>query len=278
MISGRSDYDFGSLHVYGRSQQARRQLQAFLRTVIHERQHQGKLYDYQDVLGLMLMAEDEDGHQLSESQVIDQALLLLFAGHETTATSLSWLLYELGVHLQWQERLRDELNQVAGNEPIALHHLKQLTQMSYVLKEIERLYPPVYGIPRVLLKDVEFSGYQIPSGWHVMVSPMLTHRISEIYAQPDEFIPERFAPPREEHKKHPFALIGFGGGPHKCLGYEFAQIEMKLVLSTLLRHFNWSASPERSIIAPVRQPSKVGNILEAQIVKVGKKDCVAKIC
>lgn len=250
--------------VYGRSQQARRRLQAFLKTVIQERQ-QDKLNEFNDVLGLLIFAEDEDGNQLSESEVIDQALLLLFAGHETTAMLLSWLLYELGVHPYWQECLRDELNQIVGNEPLALNHLKQLTQMSYVLKEVERLYPPIYGIPRGLVKEMVYAGYRIPPGWKVIVSPFLTHRMSEIYNQPNKFDPERFAPPREEHKKHPFALVGFGGGPHKCLGYEFAQMEMKVILATLLRNFTWSASPERRVVTPILPASKVDRMLKVHV-------------
>ena len=277
--------------VYGRSQQARRQLQAFLRKTIAERQQQGNLQESQDVLGLLLAAVDEDGNRLSEAEVIDQALLLLFAGHETTATLVSWLLFELGAHPEWRDRLRSEHAEVVGDQPLNLSHLKQLTQMTYVLKEAERLYPPVYGILRGVVKDIEYAGYHIPAGWYVDISPMLTHRLPELYTDPDRFDPERFAPPREEDKKHPFALVGFGSGPHSCLGFEFAQMEMKIVLSTLLRHYDWTVIPERDAIAkrwlrrdrsvercvsgaalkelaqiaPIRQPSKIQDSLRAQV-------------
>lgn len=254
------------LTVYGRSQVARRKLQAFLRTKIAERQ--SDLHQSQDVLDLLLRAVDEDGNRLTQSQVIDQTLLLLFAGHETTATLLSWLLFELGSHPEWRDRLRQEQAQVVGDKPLSLSHLKQLTQMTNVLKEAERLYPPVYGIPRGVVKDIEYAGYHIPAGWYVDISPMLTHRLPELYANPDHFDPDRFAPPREEDKKHPFALIGFGSGPHSCLGFEFAQMEMKIVLSTLLRHYDWTVTPEPSTIVPVRQPSKVQDSLRAQITSL----------
>lgn len=253
------------LTVYGRSQIARRKLQAFLRKIIAERQQQGNLQESRDVLGLLLGAVDEQGNRLSEAEVIDQALLLLFAGHETTATLLSWLLFELGAHPEWRDRLRSEYAQVVGDEPLNLSHLKQLTQMTYVLKEAERLYPPVYGIPRGVVKDIEYAGYHIPAGWFVDLSPMVTHRLPELFPEPDRFDPERFAPPREEDKKHPFALVGFGSGPHGCLGFEFAQMEMKIVLATLLRHYDWTVTPERDAIAPVLQPSKVQNRLQAHI-------------
>ena len=254
--------------LYGRSQAARRKLQAFLRTTIAKRQRQGNLQESRDILGLLLAAEDEEGNQLSESEVINQALLLLFAGHETTATLLSWLLFELGSHPEWRDRLRLEQAEVVGNEPLSLSHLKQFPQLTYALKEAERLYPPVYSIPRGVVKDIEYAGYHIPAGWYVDVSPMLTHRLPELYPNPELFDPDRFAPLREEDKKHPFALIGFGSGPHSCLGFEFAQMEMKIILSTLLRHYDWTVTPEREAIAPVRQPSKIQDSLRAHITSL----------
>ena len=254
--------------LYGRSQAARRKLQAFLRTTIAERQRQGNLHQSRDILGLLLAAEDEEGNRLSETEVINQALLLLFAGHETTATLLSWLLFELGSHPEWRDRLRLEQAEVVGNEPLSLSHLKQFPQLTYALKEAERLYPPVYSIPRGVVKDIEYAGYHIPAGWYVDVSPMLTHHLPELYPNPELFDPDRFAPPREEDKKHPFALIGFGSGPHSCLGFEFAQMEMKIILSTLLRHYDWTVTPEREAIAPVRQPSKIQDSLRAHITSV----------
>jgi cytochrome P450 len=252
--------------LYGRSQAARRKLQAFLRTTIAERQRQGNLHQSRDILGLLLAAEDEEGNHLSETEVINQALLLLFAGHETTATLLSWLLFELGSHPEWRDRLRLEQAEVVGNEPLSLSHLKQFPQLTYALKEAERLYPPVYSIPRGVVKDIEYAGYHIPAGWYVDVSPMLTHHLPELYPNPELFDPDRFAPPREEDKKHPFALIGFGSGPHSCLGFEFAQMEMKIILSTLLRHYDWTVT--REAIAPVRQPSKIQDSLRAHITSV----------
>lgn len=254
--------------LYGRSQAARRKLQAFLRTTIAERQRQGNLQESRDILGLLLATEDEEGNRLSEVEVINQALLLLFAGHETTATLLSWLLFELGSHPEWRDRLRLEQAEVVGNEPLSLSHLKQFPQLTCALKEAERLYPPVYSIPRGVVKDIEYAGYHIPAGWYVDVSPMLTHHLPELYPNPELFDPDRFAPPREEDKKHPFALIGFGSGPHSCLGFEFAQMEMKIILSTLLRHYDWTVTPEREAIAPVRQPSKIQDSLRAHITSV----------
>ncbi|MEH2447945.1 MAG: cytochrome P450 [Nostoc sp.] len=255
--------------LYGRGQNARGKLVAFLRKAIAQRIEQGNLEESKDVLGLLLAAVDEDGNKLSETQVINEALLLLFAGHETTASLLSWVIFELGNHPEWRKRLREEQLAVVGNNPLNLSHLKQLPQLTNVLKEAERLYPPVYAYNRGVLKDIEYAGYRIPAGWFVNISPMLTHRLPELYTDPDRFDPDRFAPPREENKKHPLALVGFGYGSHSCLGMEFAQMEMKIVLSTLLRHYDWTVKPDYSVIAPVRQPSKVKDTLQAYIEPLG---------
>jgi len=248
---------------YGQSQLARQKLAEFIRSVIADRQRQGNLQDSRDVLGLLLAAVDEEGNHLSESEVIDHTLFMLVAGHATTAALLTWLVFELGSSPEWRSRLRAEQDAVLGDAPLEISHFKQLSHLTYVLKEGERLYPPVYGIPRGVIKDIEYAGYRIPAGWYVDVSPMLTHRLPELYAEPDRFDPDRFAPPREEDKQHPFALVGFGNGPHSCLGFEFAQMEMRIILSTLLRQYNWTVTPERAAIAPVYQPSKMQKKLQA---------------
>lgn len=253
------------LTLFGRSQRARRRLQAYLQAEIARRQSQGEGSEPHDVLGLLLAATDEAGNRLSEAEVINQTLLLLFAGHETTATLLSWMLFELGSAHEWRNRLRAELSTVVGDGPLTVAHLKQLPQMTWVLKEAERLYPPVYGIPRGVVKDFDYGGYRIPAGWYIDISPMLTHRLPELWSEPDRFDPERFAPPREEDKQHPFALVGFGGGVHGCLGFEFAQMEMKIVLATLLRRYDWSSLPLQGVLPPIRQPSKVQDRLRVQV-------------
>lgn len=251
--------------LHGRSQQARRHLLGFIRSKIAIRQQQGDLQECQDVLGMLLTATDEQGNRLTEAEIADQALMLLLAGQDNPAMLLSWVLFELSAHPEWRDRLRHELWQVAGDAPLHLSHLSKLPQMANVLKEAERLYPPVFGMARGVIKDVEFAGYRIPAGWSVDISPMITHRLPEIYPDPDRFDPDRFAPPREEDKRYPFALIGFGGGAHMCIGLELAKMEMKVFLAALLRHYDWTVTPERSAIAPVLQPSRIQEDLQATL-------------
>lgn len=251
--------------LYGRSQRARRQLKAFLAKKIAKRRKNGDLRESQDFLGLFLASVTEDGDSLSDTEIIDQLLMVLFAGHENPAVLISWLLLELDANPEWKKRLQTEQAEVVGDKPLELSHLKQMTSLGYALKEVERLYPPVQNISRGVLKDIEYDGYRIPAGWMVDVSPLLTHRLPELYAEPDRFDPDRFAPPREEDKQHPFALVGFGSGPHVCLGYQFAQMEMKIFMSLLLRNYDWQITPEKSAIAPVYEPSKVQEELKVNL-------------
>ncbi len=251
--------------LYGRSQSARRKLKTFLQQKIATRRRNGDLKESQDFLGLFLTSLTEDGYSLSDTEIIDQLLMVLFAGHENPAVLISWLLLELNANPEWKERLLNEQKEVVGEDSLHLSHLKQFTNLGYALKEVERLYPPVQNISRGVVKEIEYDGYRIPAGWMVDVSPMLTHRLPEIYANPDSFDPDRFAPPREEDKQHPFSLVGFGGGSHVCLGYQFAQMEMKIFMSLLLRYYDWQITPEKSAIAPVYEPSKIQDQLEIKI-------------
>ncbi len=251
---------------FGRAIHARRQLEAYLRSVIAQRRQKKQSDDYQDVLDLLIHSTDEKGDKISETEIISQSLGLLFAAHENIAKLLSWCLFELEGNPKWLGKLRQEQKEISFQQSLDFFHLQKLIFMDYVLKEVERLYPPVYTIPRAVKEDFHYCGYLIPKDWFVIISPLLIHRSVEIYQQPDKFDPLRFAPERAEDKKHPFALIGFGGGTHKCLGIHLAKMEMKIILSTILKNYDWEISPNYAEISPVRQATK--KIEEKMLLKV----------
>ncbi len=197
--------------------------------------------------------------EFGEELILTQTLQLLFGGHETTARLLCWAIYELSRHPDWVERLRTEYQEVVGSAALIPLHLKQLTQMGWVLKEVERLYPPVYFIPRAVVEDLEVSDLYVPKGWYIMLSPLLTHRLPNIYPEPESFMPQRFI-----CEEPPFGLIGFGGGVHHCLGNELAQMEMKLFLCLLLR-YQWTLNPLQKL--PVLQPSRIDKKLKLSLHK-----------
>ncbi len=258
------------LTLHGRGQTARRKIVDYIRQVIKERAASGDLEQSTDVLSLLLNTVDEDGNKFTETQVINQAIGFLFAGHDTTSSLMSWLLFELGNRPEWRQKLRDECQQVMGCEPISIGHLRQLPNMANAIKEGERMYPPAFVISRMAMADIKYGGYLIPAGWYVCIFPMLTHRLPEIYQDPDAFDPDRFAPPREEDKKQPYSLIGFGGGIHSCVGMELAQMEMKIILSTLLQKYDWTVTPTTAEIAPVRRPFMMQKQLKAKFGSIDR--------
>jgi sterol 14-demethylase len=117
--------------------------------------------------------------------------------------------------------------------------LKQLVRLERCIKEAERLHPPLVMLMRKALRNFEFRGYVGPAGDLAMVSPAVSHRIPEIFADPSCYDPDRFAPPREEDRRTPYALIGFGGGKHRCLGLAFAYQQVKVIWSILLRCYTF---------------------------------------
>ncbi len=253
---------------YGRSQTARRQLKAFLQAIIEERQRQGSMKSSNDVLSLFLASVDELGNALSTSQVIDELIHLINAAHFTTATALTWAVVELAARPELRMRLQEELVEVTFNEPLNLGHLKYLNSMTYFLKEIERFYNPSgVVLLRGVVKEIDYAGYRIPPGWTIMVAQGLTHFLPDIYKDPRCFDPDRFAPPREEDKKVPFSLVGFGGGEHTCIGMEFAKMEMKIFLATLLRCYDWTVTPDYSMLAGVAVPPSVEQQLQTRITR-----------
>lgn len=253
---------------FGRACQARKKLEAYIYSQIHSRRTSSKNKENKDVLGLLMAVTDENGNYLSDAGIVTQTLQLLFGGHETTARLLCWALIELSNHPEWKDKLRQEQLQISCDCSLTVANLRQLSKMNCVLKEAERLYPPSYFIPRGVVEDIEIHGYIIPAGWFVMLSPLLTHRLHELYHQPHVFDPARFLPPREEDKNHPFALIGFGGGQHRCIGYELAKAEMKVILSEILHSYEWSFSPVVSFDEPVLQPSKVDKNVKVRFERI----------
>ncbi|ALF53279.1 cytochrome P450 [Nostoc piscinale CENA21] len=207
-----------------------------------------------DALSLLIQARDEEGNSLSEKEIIAQAVLLLFAGHETTTAMLTWLVTELARHPEVLQRAREEQSQLAASGSLTLEQLGKMPYLDQVLLEVERLYPPAAAGFRGVIKEFEYNGFYVPAGWQLYYSILMTHNLAEIYPEPERFDPERFSPQRQEHKKYPFSLIGFGGGPRVCIGMAFAKMEMKIVAAHLLRSYDWEILPNQSL-ASVRIPT-----------------------
>ncbi|MBD2337824.1 cytochrome P450 [Calothrix sp. FACHB-156] len=238
------------LTTFGRALAARNQVLEHLIQVIRQRQQNPT----KDAISLLIQSKDEDGNSMSEREMIAQAVLLLFAGHETTTSMLTWLCAELALHPEVKERAREEQLQLATKGALSLEQLGQMPYLEQVLLEVERLHPPVAGGFRGVIKDFEFNGFHVPAGWQLLYSIAVTHSLEKVYPQPELFDPDRFSPQRQENKQYPFSLIGFGGGPRICIGIAFAKMEMKIIAAHLLRSYDWEILPNQSL-ATVRLPT-----------------------
>ncbi|MEH2067299.1 MAG: cytochrome P450 [Nostoc sp.] len=228
---------------FGKALAARNQILEHVTKVVRERQQNPT----KDVLSLLVQAKDEDGNSLSEKELIAQALLLLFAGHDTTTTMLTWLCLELARHPEVLQRAREEQLKFADVGSLTLEQLGQMPYLDRVLWEVERLRPSVGAGFRGVVKEFEFKGCYVPAGWQLYYAIAFTHRLPEIYSQPERFDPDRFSPQRQEHKQYPFSLVGFGGGPRVCIGIAFAKMEMKIIAAHLLSSYDWEILPNQSL-------------------------------
>ena len=201
-----------------------------------------------DVLGMLVQARDPDGNALSDEQLIAHTNILLVAGHETSTSMSAWLLYLLTQHPDYLQRVLDEQAAlVPGDADPTLDTIQRMKVLENALMEAERLYPPVQYGPRGVVEDFDFHGYHVPAGSHVFYAIAAWHLIPSVFAAPTTFDPDRFAPPREEQKKTPYALVGFGGGPRICIGINFAKVEIKAMVSQILRAYTLELAPDQEV-------------------------------
>ncbi len=228
---------------YGKALKGRDELLAHIEKVILDRQKEPG----NDVLGLLMQSRDEDGQGLTLEEIKVQALLMLFAGHETTTSMLLSLCMALAQHPAILAKARAEQQELATEGALTLEQLKGMTYLEQVLKEVERLYPPIGWGFRGVIKPFFFNGYYFPRGWQVLYRINSAHQDSRVYTDPEQFDPDRFSPERAENKKMDFSLVGFGGGPRICLGFAFAQMEMKIFAAYLLRNYTWEILPQQNL-------------------------------
>ena len=199
--------------------------------------------DYGDLLSMLLAARDEEtGEKMSGEQLRDEVLTLILAGHETTATALSWTWYLLSQHREVERKLHAELDEMLGGRPPAMADLVNLNYTGMVIDEAMRIYPPVWAIGRAAIEDDEIMGYRIPRGSNVMLSQWMTHRHPEFWKDPERFEPERFSAERAVGRPR-YAYFPFSGGPRQCIGNIFALTEANLILATVAQKYSPSLVP-----------------------------------
>jgi cytochrome P450 len=196
-----------------------------------------------DILSLLLQSHDEAGRELSDREVRDQAMTLMFAAHDTSTSTVSFMMHELARHPDVVAKLQEEQNRVLDGAPPTLDQLeREMPYLEMVVDEVLRLYPPAWIGPRRAVKDFEWGGHGVPAGAYVNYCSWASHRIPEFFPEPEAFVPERFT--RERKAALPRgAYIPFGGGSRICIGKRFGQTEVKLVATMLLQRLRLDATP-----------------------------------
>lgn len=200
-----------------------------------------------DILGMLLGATDEDGSRLSDQEVRHQLMTLGFAGHDTSTSTISFLLYEITRHPEVLDRLLLEQDLVlGGRQPSAAQLASELPELDMVLDETLRLYPPAWIGPRRAVREFEFGGHHVPAGAYVAYSSWASHRFAEVFPDPEAFVPERFTPARKAALPKG-AYVPFGAGSRTCIGMRFGQMEIKAVITLLLQRFRPELLPGRTM-------------------------------
>jgi len=200
-----------------------------------------------DILSLLVAARGSGGEEFSDREIRDQVMTLMFAGHDTSTSTLTFMLHELARHPEATRRLRDEQDRVLGGaSPSAQQLEKDMPYLDMVLDEVLRLYPPAWIGPRRAVREFEFGGCTVPRDAYVNYCSWASHRLPEVFPEPEAFIPERFT--RERKAALPRgAYVPFGGGSRICIGKRFGQTEVKLVATKLLQRLRHEALPGRTV-------------------------------
>jgi sterol 14-demethylase len=218
-----------------RRDRARRRLVELIAPMLAERRRTPSSSD--DFLDTLIDARYNDGSMLDDGSIVGMLLMAHFAGQATSAIMAAWTAIFLMQHRQEYETVRREAQQMMGSGPVTLEGLKKMQYLEYCLKETERLRPPIIILMRTVLRELQVGASMVPAGDMVLVSAAISHRLESVFAEPERFEPARFAPGREEDGRTPYALIGFGGGRHRCLGYAFAHQQVKVIWGLLLQRF-----------------------------------------
>ena len=237
----RNPYPYGKERYWQHITQERAALNALLLDLQRERSAAPDA-----VMARLMAARETLPELLSADQMLGHLQVLLEAGHTTTMDTATWVLGLLATHPAEQARVRDEIDRVLAEHGghCSLEALRAMPALARAIDEAGRLRTPVDTAPRGTLRDVAFAGYLIPAGTFVRLHLGASHRLPQVFAEPDRFDPDRFAAPRDEAKRTPYALVTFGGGPRICIGITFAQTEIRALVAHLLSRYHLEPIPD----------------------------------
>lgn len=225
------------LPAFRRRDKARARLQQLVTQIMEKRaatQEQST-----NVFQMLIEARYEDGSRLTPHDITGMLIATIFAGHHTSSGTTAWVLIELVRHPEHLRAVRAEIEDVFGSDgPVTFESLRQMPKLENVIKEVLRLHPPLILLLRKVMKDFYVNDFKIDAGKFVCAAPSVTHRIAELFPDPEVFDPDRYLPERAEDKDL-FGWQAFGGGRHKCSGNAFALFQIKVIIGILLRRYRF---------------------------------------
>ncbi|XP_072048847.1 LOW QUALITY PROTEIN: cytochrome P450 4F2-like [Amphiura filiformis] len=242
-----------------RWRQACRDVHNYSRDVIHKRKLMIQRGDkdatdkkYVDFLDILLRAKDDTGEGLTEKEIQEEVDTFMFEGHDTTASGISWILYNLAKHPEYQQKCQQEIDAMMESKEtkdIEWDDLNKLPYLTMCIKESLRFTSPVPIVSRITTRDVVFAdGRSVPAGTRVQICIRWMHLNPHVWKDPETFDPERFAP-ENINDISPFAFVPFSAGPRNCIGQNFAMNEMKIVTAMILRNLSFSVEPDFTAVS-----------------------------
>ncbi|ADI66158.1 cytochrome P450 [Trichormus azollae] len=259
--------DLGAWSPWGKFLREREKIHQILYTEIQERRNNPDS-SRTDILSLMMSAKDENGEGMTDIELCDELMTLLLAGHETTASALTWALYWVHNLPIVREKLINELNSITENTE--LNEIYRLPYLTAVCQETLRIYPiAMITLPRIVKTPTKIMGYEFVPGTLLAPCIYLTHRRPDLYPEPKKFKPERFL----ERQYSQYEYLPFGGGNRICIGMAFAMFEMKLVLATVLSQL-YLELVDNIPVQPIRRGVTLAPSGGKWLVATGKREKV----
>jgi cytochrome P450 len=228
-----------------RFRKARAHLDQVVQALVSHKYARGNL-DGDDVMARLIQLTSNEP-EVGKLRMRDELVTLLLAGHETTASTLSWSFYLLDEHPHIWERLHAEVVEVLGDRTPTADDLHRLRYTTMVIEEVMRMYPPVWILPRLAQADDEVGGYHVPAGADVVICPYLMHRHPGFWTDPERFDPERFAPEASSSRPR-YSYIPFGAGPRFCVGNNLGMMEAVFVLAAVTRELRLVRQPGYRVV------------------------------
>jgi len=251
-----------------RFRRANREFSTFVAHCLEYRRRRGN--ETHDLLGVMLAGRYDNGASMRDEQIRDELATILMSGHETTATALSWAIYELARHPDVMARLREELDELAPDPDLIIRQ----RYLGAVCNETLRLHTILTEVARLTVAPMDLLGYKLPTGVGVAVAICAIHQDPEIYPEPDRFLPERFM----NRSYTPFEFLPFGGSHRRCLGAAFSDYEMRLALAAVIKRWEFEpAGKEREVRHNIGMGPKYGvrlRVKKRSVVSRGSKEFV----